>query len=36
MAYSAIVKPSVNFNTKLYTGTWLEHQMLITGVGFAT
>jgi len=32
MAYSSIVKPSVYFNTKLYTGTGSE--LAITGVGF--
>jgi len=33
MAYSAIVKPSVNFNTKLYTGNYSSGHA-ITGVGF--
>ena len=32
MAYSSIVKPSVHFNTKLYTGTGATQA--VTGVGF--
>jgi|5B_taG_2_1085324.scaffolds.fasta_scaffold08729_2 hypothetical protein len=32
MAYSSIVKPSVNFNTKLYTGNGSTQS--VTGVGF--
>jgi hypothetical protein len=32
MAYSAITKPSLHMNTKLYTGTGASHA--ITGVGF--
>ena len=32
MAYSAIPKPSVNFNTKIYDGT--GSSTTVTGVGF--
>ena len=32
MAYSTIPKPSVHFNTKLYTGT--GSSLALTGVGF--